>query len=92
MKIFLDVVSLRSGQYWEKELIPDNDILYLFWSENARKSRWVKKEWYCALQTKGLDFIDPIPLAPPDIVPPPKELASKHFNDWTLMCKRKITG
>lgn len=87
LEIFFDVFSLRSGQYWEKELwnvIPANDVFYLFWSNNARQSEWVEKEWRCALQAKGLDFIDPIPLAPPTEVPPPPELAGKHFNDWVL--------
>ncbi len=87
LEIFLDVMSLRSGQYWEQELrriIPSNDIFYLFWSENARRSRWVEKEWRCALETRGLDFIDPVPLVSPERVPPPPELASKHFNDALL--------
>jgi hypothetical protein len=87
MQIFFDVASLRSGQYWEKELwkvIPANDVFYLFWSANARASEWVEKEWRCALSTRGLDFIDPVPLEAPNKVPPPKELAEKHFNDWVL--------
>jgi tetratricopeptide (TPR) repeat protein len=84
LEIFLDVLSLRSGQNWEKELltaIPASDVFYLFWSENAQKSRWVEKEWRCALTTRGLDFIDPFPLVSPDVVPPPDELASLHFHD-----------
>lgn len=87
LEVFLDVVSLRSGQYWEKklwEVIPLHDIFYLFWSENAQQSRWVEKEWQCALKTRGLDFIDPVPLVSPLKMPPPPELASKHFNDWVL--------
>ena len=89
--VFLDVLSLRSGQRWEEELrrrIPRSDVFYLFWSENARRSDWVEKEWRCALETRGLDFIDPVPLAPPDEVPPPPELASRHFNDWALAFRR----
>jgi tRNA A-37 threonylcarbamoyl transferase component Bud32 len=87
LEIFLDVFSLRSGQYWERELwdvIPRNDVFYLFWSAHARRSPWVEKEWRCALQTKGLDFIDPVPLVSPQEVPPPPELAGKHFDDWVL--------
>jgi uncharacterized protein YegL len=87
LEVFFDVFSLRSGQYWEQELwkeIPSKDIFYLFWSDNARKSTWVEKEWRCALQTRGLDFIDPVPLVSPEKVPPPPELATKHFNDWIL--------
>lgn len=91
LEIFLDVVSLRSGQDWEQELltaIPSSDVFYLFWSANARRSEWVEKEWRCALDTRGIDFIDPVPLVSPEEVPPPPELASRHFNDWVLAFMR----
>jgi hypothetical protein len=91
LDVFLDVLSLRSGEDWAERLwrvIPENDVFYLFWSANASQSRWVKKEWRCALKTRGLDFIDPVPLVSPKLVPPPRELAKKHFNDWTLALKR----
>ncbi len=94
LDVFLDVLSLRSGQRWEAELwkqIPRSDIFYLFWSEHARRSEWVEKEWRCALKTKGLDFIDPVPLVSPDEVPPPPELADKHFDDWVLAFRRGST-
>lgn len=87
LEVFMDVLSLRSGQYWERELwrvIPTHDVFYLFWSASARKSIWVGKEWRCALKTRGLDFIDPVPLVNPKRVPPPEELSSRHFNDWVL--------
>jgi hypothetical protein len=91
LEVFLDVLSLRSGEDWAKRLwneIPSNDIFYLFWSLHAKQSEWVQKEWRCALETKGLDFIDPVPLVSPEKVPPPPELASKHFSDWVLAFKR----
>ena len=87
LEVFIDVVSLRSGQKWEQELwkvIPTYDVFYLFWSVNAKGSYWVDKEWRCALKTRDLDYIDPIPLVSPEEAPPPPELASKHFNDWML--------
>jgi hypothetical protein len=87
LKIFLDVVSLRSGERWEPRLtqeIRNSDIFYLFWSVAASRSIWVEREWRIALAAKGLDFIDPVPLEPPSKVPPPAELAALHFNDWTL--------
>jgi len=87
LDVFLDVVKLRSGQYWEEELwkaIPASDIFYLFWSHNAAVSEWVGKEWRCAYKAKGLDFIDPVPLEGPDKAPPPPELAAKHFFDPLL--------
>jgi serine/threonine protein kinase len=91
LDVFLDVLKLRSGEDWEQKLwkeIPARDVFYLFWSECASQSNWVEKEWKCALKTRGLDFIDPVPLVSPDTVPPPQELASKHFNDWVLAFMR----
>ncbi len=85
--VFVDVLTLRGGQSWEEELyrhIRTRDIFYLFWSSAARDSEWVAREWHYALNEKGLDFIHPIPLVSPDVVPPPEELRSKHFNDIIL--------
>ena len=95
LEIFLDVMSLRSGQNWEKELwrvIPASDIFYLFWSVNARESRWVAMEWRCALHERGLEFIDPIPLQSPREAPPPSELKALHFNDWMLTLMKRRTS
>ena len=92
LDIFFDVLSLRSGQNWEAELeriIPASDIFYLFWSLNARNSSWVEREWRTALRTGKPNFIDPVPLQPPDEAPPPPELASLHFNDWMLAFQRR---
>jgi len=91
LDVFLDVLLLRSGRQWEKELwreIPARDIFYLFWSRHARKSKWVEKEWRCALSKRGIEFIDPIPLEAPEKSPPPPELSSLHFNDWILAFRR----
>jgi predicted component of type VI protein secretion system len=91
LNVFLDVLSLRSGQNWEQELwrvIPASDIFYLFWSAHARKSEWVDREWRCALRERGIGFIDPVPLQSPEESPPPPELSSLHFNDWTLTFRR----
>ena len=85
LDVFLDVKDLRSGENWEKRLYPEidkRDVLYLCWSKNARNSEWVEREWRHAYQMKGIDGIEPIPMAPPDICPPPKELSQLHFNDW----------
>jgi hypothetical protein len=91
LDIFLDVVKLRSGQDWAVQIsreIESREIFYLFWSENAKKSEWVEKEWKYALASRGLNFIDPVPLVSPDEVPPPPELAAKHFDDWQLAYMR----
>jgi hypothetical protein len=88
MDIFLDSKDLRSGENWQRRLrqeIIDRDVLYLFWSRAASRSEWVEWEWRCALQERGIDFIDPVPLVSPEAVPPPRELADQiHFNDWVL--------
>lgn len=86
--IFFDVENLRSGDNWEKTLMTEisrRDILFLCWSLNAKASKWVDREWRYALSDKGPDGIEPIPIDPPDICPPPKELDSKHFNDRELL-------
>jgi hypothetical protein len=87
LKVFVDVVDLRSGATWDQELqraIYESDVFYLFWCRHARASKWVEREWRCAYQNRGLDFIDPVPLEPPGSAPPPGELAAKHFNDPLL--------
>jgi HEAT repeat protein len=87
LNVFLDVLALRSGEKWEQRIheeISARDIFYLFWSLAASRSHWVEREWRTALAVRGLDYIDPVPLQPPTIAPPPAELAALHFNEWTL--------
>jgi hypothetical protein len=87
MDIFMDVLTLRSGDHWEtriNEEIATRDVFYLFWSVAAIQSRWVEREWRTALVLRGLDHIDPVPLQPPAIAPPPAELSALHFDDWLL--------
>ena len=80
--------NLRSGERYEARLLEEiaaRDVFFLFWSKAASASQWVDKEWRFALEKRGLDFIDPIPLVAPEQVPPPRELADNlHFSDWTL--------
>ena len=78
------MLSLRSGEDWAQRLVEEirlRDVFYLFWSLAAKASEWVEREWRAALEHRGLDFISPVPLVPPRVAPPPKELASLHFND-----------
>jgi TIR domain len=84
LDVFVDVLSLRSGQDWEMQIrqqIPTRDVFFLFWSLNAARSKEVEKEWRIALEMRGLSYIDPIPLTDPRDSPPPNELARLHFND-----------
>ncbi len=87
LDVFVDVIELRSGQNWERELrehISRSDVFYLFWCRHAMKSVWVEREWRLALEAKGHDFIDPVPLEAPTFAPAPAELAIMHFNDPLL--------
>nr|MBC8443377.1 TIR domain-containing protein [PVC group bacterium] len=83
--VFVDVLSLRGGQDWERELrehVPSKDRFFLFWSQHAKDSPWVRKEWECAFEARGCDYIHPVPLVDPRTVPPPKRLAEcTHFED-----------
>lgn len=63
--------------------IDDSDVLYLFWSRDAESSEWVEREWRYGQARKGAEFIDPVPLINPRLVPPPEELGKRgHFDDW----------
>lgn len=87
LDVFLDVDTLRSGEQWEhtlKKEIANRDIFYLCWSLAAKESKVVEMEWRYALDNRGLEYIEPVPIDPPNICPPPVELSSKHFNDRFL--------
>ena len=87
LNIFVDVDGLRSGQNWKDALYQEilrRDILYLCWSRHAKASEWVEREWRYALEQKGIDAIEPLPLEPPEVCEPPEELKEKHFHDREL--------
>jgi hypothetical protein len=88
--VFVDVLKLREGSTWEAELrhhVTSKDLFCLCWSEPASRSRWVEMEWRWALNSKGLDYIHPVPLVDPRTVPPPLELKDKHFSDVTFIVR-----
>ena len=82
MKIDLD--ELRTGEAWEPrlyELINDCDLFQLFWSKNAKKSKFVEREWRHALATDKArhgPFIRPVYWENP-MPPPAQELAHMNF-------------
>ena len=101
LDVFLDVLSLRSGDNWREKLeshVPTKDTFYLFWSQSAAQSEWVEREWRLALNRRGLNYIDPVPLEEPDTAPPPEELNELHFSDAFLAyiayhrLKRQMSG
>jgi hypothetical protein len=87
LDVFLDVASLRSGDDWQTRIfdaIGSRDVFYLFWSRQPKPRNGWKQSGGWRFRPKGLDFIDPVPLESPKTAPPPEELASRHFGDWTL--------
>jgi hypothetical protein len=86
LDIFLDAVHLRVGEDWQQRLeteIATRDRFFLFWSAAACRSPWVEFEWRTALRTRGLEHIAPVRLDELALAPPPADLASRHFGDWT---------
>ena len=61
------------------------DVLFLLWSENAKNSEWVNKEWRYVYNTKGEEYIEPIPLESNCGSFLPKELQHKHCNDMLTL-------
>lgn len=88
VEFFQDILSLEPGARWEKGLykqIDDCDLFVLFWSEAARTSEWVGKEWRYALDRQragsALDIV-PLILEGPPAPQPPRDLSHLHFDDW----------
>jgi hypothetical protein len=95
LKVFIGVVDIRAGELWEEELrkrIAGTDVFYLFWCRHAKASKWVEREWRWALENRGLEYIDPVPLEGADVAEPPPELTVKHFNDPLLPYKKGHHG
>lgn len=84
--VFMDVPGHEANEGCTQKVfqaIDSSDILYLFWSRHAKRSKRVEQEWRYAVKKKGAGFINPVPLVDPRKVPPPIELADqKHLSDW----------
>jgi hypothetical protein len=89
---FQDVLSLEPGDRWSQRIelgIDRCDLFLLFWSSDAKRSEWVRREVRYALTRKGGDDLLPPEIRPvvvegPPIVEPWEELADLHFNDRHL--------
>ena len=82
MKFWLDKQSLDAGDIWRDEIrkaIMISDVLLLFWSVPASQSKEVENEWRYGLEQRGLAFIAPVPLDPPNQCPPPDALKELNF-------------
>ena len=80
--VFLDCLSMRPGEEWKLKLkkeIQQRDIFWLFWSRSAMASEWVGWEWRTALEEKSISGIQPHPLEPSELAPPPPELSDLQF-------------
>ena len=80
MDIFLDRTHIPPGEVWEDVFpreIRKRDELWLFWSRSADASDWVGKEWRLAL-AEGKP-VEPHPLEPQRLAPPPPELEHLQF-------------
>jgi hypothetical protein len=58
IKFFMDIVSLRGGEHWEKRLydeIDRSDLFMLFWSRNIEQNEsiWIEKEATHALSQQA---------------------------------------
>jgi len=87
MEMLRDVDALRSGEEWNArllELIDKADIFQLYWSNNAKQSPHVEKEWRWTLAAQRSNFIRPVywerPV--PDI---PDELKHIHFSFYEMV-------
>jgi hypothetical protein len=89
INFFQDVLTLEPGERWAKSLyrhIDESDVVFLFWSNAAKRSTWVEKEVQYALERKGDNEdappeIVPIPIEGPPVITPPAYLQQFHFND-----------
>jgi hypothetical protein len=89
LKFFQDLLTLEPGDEWEKliyQYIDQSDVFFLFWSQAASESPWVKKEIHYAMhrksdQDENAPEIVPVIIEGPPPAKPPSELNFLHFND-----------
>jgi TIR domain len=89
---FQDLLSLEPGDRWAQRIelgIDECDLFLLFWSSEAKRSEWVRREVRHALARKRENDLRPPEIRPiviegPPIVEPWEELAHLHFNDRLL--------
>lgn len=89
--LWMDCLDLRPGETWKAKLekqIKNRDLFLLFWSANAKKSKWVRWEWKTALKERGISSIDPHPLDPVSEAKPPRELNKLHFGDPYMLIRK----
>jgi tetratricopeptide (TPR) repeat protein len=91
LDVFVDCLALHPGEQWKPRIqqeITSRDLFLLFWSANAKKSKWVTWEWKTALRERGISRIDPHPLDPTREARPPTELRELHFGDPYMLVRK----
>jgi hypothetical protein len=99
VRTFQDVLDLEPGERWQRSLyrhIDESDIILLFWSKAAKRSKWVRKEVRYALERKhGDEFappeISPVLIQGPPVPRPWRELTYLHFNDPRIYIMDRYT-
>jgi hypothetical protein len=90
VRVVVDVIDLEPGERWKRELyryIDKSDVVLLFWSTAAKRSKWVRREIRYALKRQQHDEVDEPPAIRPVIIEGPpvprpwKEVEHLHFND-----------
>jgi serine/threonine protein kinase len=97
IRYFQDVFNLEPGDRWERRLeigIDECDLFLLFWSGEAKASKWVRQEVGHALERRGSDDladpeIKPVIIEGPPVIEPWAELAHLHFDDRVLYFMRR---
>jgi hypothetical protein len=87
LDIFQDALDLRPGEEFKPEIeqeISKREAFFLFWSRNARASKWVNWELETALSKRGKEAVTLMPLEDPAIVEPPPGFESQQQRDRFL--------
>jgi hypothetical protein len=92
VRYFQDVLDLEPGVRWQRSLelgLDECDLFLLFWSGEAKRSEWVRKEVQYALRRRGGDDLAPPEIMPviiegPPVIKPWEELEHLHFDDRVL--------
>ena len=89
IEFYHDLLSNEPGVIWEPKIFEEIDrcdLFLLFWSSDARKSKWVVREAEYAVglrkqSSENLPDITPVILEGPPVPRPPNSLKDIHFND-----------
>ena len=84
LDIFQDCLDLKANENFKPQLakeIAAREVFLLFWSRNAKASKWVLWEFETAQVKPGLNAILPMPLEDPAIAPPPPGFEDKQLRD-----------